>query len=207
MKTPLRLSRRRFVHNLAAAGLAGLLPLPSWTKNLTNATTANKFALEIATTPVLINGKSANATGVNGTVPGPLLRMREGERVTIDVRNGLDADSSIHWHGLLLPSAMDGVPGLSFAGIRPKESYQYEFELVQNGTYWYHSHSGFQEQTGVYGPMIIEPRDPDAVNYDVEHVVMLSDWTFEDPNKIYAKLKKTGRLLQPTKAHYRGLLS
>jgi FtsP/CotA-like multicopper oxidase with cupredoxin domain len=116
--------------------------------------------------------------------------MKEGERVTINVSNALDADSSIHWHGFILPSNMDGVPGLSFAGIRPDDTFRYEFELVQNGTYWYHSHSGLQEQTGVYGPIIIEPREEDPVKYDREYVIMLSDWTFEDPNKIFAKLKK-----------------
>ena len=140
--------------------------------------------------PITIEGRDATATGINGTVPGPLLRFREGERVQLDVTNRLAEDSSIHWHGLILPSDMDGVPGLSFAGIRPGNTYHYEFDLVQNGTYWYHSHSGFQEQTGVYGPMIIDPAGPDPVEYDVEYVVMLSDWTFENPWKLFAKLKK-----------------
>lgn len=179
---------------MAAAGLVGMLPLPSWARSIANASiqpsTANHFDLEIANTPVVIDGRRAMATGINGTVPGPLLRMQEGERVTINVNNALDVDSSIHWHGLLLPSNMDGVPGLSFAGIGPNDIYRYEYELVQNGTYWYHSHSEFQEQTGVYGPIIIEPQNPDPFEYDIEYVIMLSDWTFEDPDKIYAKLKK-----------------
>ena len=130
------------------------------------------------------------ATGINGTVPGPLLRFREGERVTLNVRNDLHHDSSIHWHGLILPAHMDGVPGISFDGIRPGETFRYEFELVQNGTYWYHSHSGFQEQTGVYGPIIIYPKGEDPVDYDREFVVLLSDWTFEDPARVFANLKK-----------------
>ncbi len=130
------------------------------------------------------------ATGINGTVPGPLLRFLEGERITLNVRNELHHDSSIHWHGLILPAHMDGVPGISFDGIRPGETFRYEFELVQNGTYWYHSHSGFQEQTGVYGPIIIYPKGEDPVEYDREYVVLLSDWTFEDPARVFANLKK-----------------
>jgi len=175
-------------------GLLGMLPLPAWARSLphnsTLSNTASSFNLKIEETPISLDGRAAIATGINGTVPGPLLRMKEGERVTINVENHLRADSSIHWHGLILPSNMDGVPGLSFAGIEPGESYRYEFDLVQNGTYWYHSHSELQEQTGVYGPLIVEPQGNDPVEYDIEYVVMLSDWTFEDPHRIYAKLKK-----------------
>ena len=181
-KTPV--SRRRFIQ---CAGMACLLP--AWTTSVARQPTAST-ALDIGEIPIVINGRSATATGINGTVPGPLLRYREGDRIAIDVRNRLSDDSSIHWHGLLLPSNMDGVPGLSFAGISPGDTYHYEFDLVQNGTYWYHSHSGLQEQTGVYGPMIIDPAGPDPVDFDVEYVVMLSDWTFEDPWRLFAKLKK-----------------
>ena len=122
-------------------------------------------------------------------MPGPLLRWKEGETVSLSVYNALEEASSIHWHGLLLPTDMDGVPGLSFPGIPPSDEYRYEFKLRQNGTYWYHSHSEFQEQTGVYGPIIIEPATPEPFTYDAEFVLLLSDWTFEDPNAVMANLK------------------
>ena len=135
-------------------------------------------------------GRKTSAMVVNGSLPGPLLRFREGETVTIRVTNELDETASIHWHGLLVPFDMDGVPGVSFPGIDPGESFTYRYAVRQSGTYWYHSHSGNQEQSGVYGPMIIDPVDPDPIAFDREHVVMLSDWTFEDPKRVLAKLKK-----------------
>ena len=140
--------------------------------------------------PVNFTGKARVATAVNGSVPAPILRWREGDRVTLRVKNNLAVDSSIHWHGLILPTEMDGVPGLSFGGIKPGETFEYQFDVNQSGTYWYHSHSGFQEQTGLYGAIIIDPKEPDPVSYDIEYVVMLSDWSDEDPETIYAKLKK-----------------
>jgi CopA family copper-resistance protein len=127
---------------------------------------------------------------INGSLPGPLVRFREGETVTLRVRNGLDEAASIHWHGLLVPYEMDGVPGVSFPGIEPGETFTYRYTVRQSGTYWYHSHSGSQEQSGVYGPLVIDPVDPDPVAFDREHVVLLSDWTFEDPKRVLAKLKK-----------------
>ena len=193
-KSSVRLTRRRFVQSVCSAGLATILPLPAWATSGRAAAldrrTSNRFELNIGETQLTIDGRRATATGINGTVPGPLLRLREGERVSLYVSNALRDDTSIHWHGLLLPSNMDGVPGLSFPGIRPGSAYLYEFDVVQNGTYWYHSHSGLQEQTGVYGPLIIEPAGKDPVEYDVEFVVLLSDWTFEDPDRVYANLKK-----------------
>jgi CopA family copper-resistance protein len=123
-------------------------------------------------------------------VPGPLLRFREGDDAIIHVTNTLSEDTSLHWHGILLPYDMDGVPEVSFPGIRPGETFTYRFPIRQFGTYWYHSHSGFQEQRGVYGPLIIEPREPEPFEYDREHVVMLSDWTDENPDRVFAKLKK-----------------
>ncbi len=129
---------------------------------------------------------------VNGSLPGPLLRFREGETVTLRVANTLDEDTSIHWHGILLPNGMDGVPEVNFPGIRPGETFVYEYPVRQSGTYWYHSHSGLQEQLGVYGPLIIDPIEPDPFAYDREYVVMLSDWTFEDPYGVLANLKKMG---------------
>ncbi len=197
MDDPATRSRRVFLqralHLAGVTGLATTLPLPGWAQSGRSAprpVTASVFDLAIGHTPVTIDGRSAMATGINGTVPGPLLRFREGERITLNVRNDLHHDSSIHWHGLILPADMDGVPGISFDGIRPGQTFRYEFDLVQNGTYWYHSHSGFQEQTGVYGPIIIYPKDDDPVDYDREYVVLLSDWTFEDPARVFANLKK-----------------
>jgi CopA family copper-resistance protein len=149
-----------------------------------------QFDLNIGYQTVNITGKKKPATTVNGSLPAPTLRWKEGETVTLRVKNNLAHDSSIHWHGLILPSNMDGVPGLSFAGIKPGDTYEYQFEVNQSGTYWYHSHSGFQEQTGVYGAIVIDPKEPDPVAYDRDHVVVLSDWSDETPENIYAKLKK-----------------
>jgi len=150
----------------------------------------NHFDLQIGSQKVNFTGAERIATTVNGILPGPILRWKEGERITLRVTNNLKEDSSIHWHGIILPSTMDGSPGFDFAGIKPGETYEYQFDVKQNGTYWYHSHSGFQEQTGLLGSIIIEPKDPDPVAYDREMVVVLSDWTDEAPEKVYAKLKK-----------------
>jgi len=148
--------------------------------------------LVIARTPLEFGGRRGSAVTINGTVPGPLLRFREGETVTLRVTNRLDEDTSIHWHGILLPSDMDGVPGLSFPGIRPGETFTYRYPVRQSGTYWYHSHSGFQEQLGHYAPMIIDPAARDPFSYDREYVVLLSDWTFGDPHRMFLNLKKQG---------------
>jgi CopA family copper-resistance protein len=148
------------------------------------------FDLRIGETPMNFTGSPKVAITVNGSVPAPLLRWREGDTVTLRVANTLGEDASIHWHGILLPANMDGVPGLSFHGIRPGETYVYRFEVRQAGTYWYHSHSGFQEQRGLYGPLVIEPCEPSPFEYDREHVVMLTDWTDENPARVFAKLKK-----------------
>jgi len=130
------------------------------------------------------------ATSVNNSVPAPILHWKEGETVTLKVTNNLAEDSSIHWHGIILPSRMDGVPGLSFDGIKPGETFEYKFNVNQSGTYWYHSHSAFQEQTGLYGAIVIDPKDPDPVSYDRDYVVLLSDWSDEPPSSIYSTLKK-----------------
>lgn len=198
-------TRRRFMRR--ATGFAAvtasqlLLPVPLWAATDRRGVAApryrNTHELQIGRTEIIIDGRGATATGVNGTVPGPLLRLREGQRVVLNVRNALAEDSSIHWHGLLLPADMDGVPGISFPGIAPGESYRYEFDVIQNGTYWYHSHSGWQEQTGVYGPMIIDPAADDPIDYDSEFVVLLSDWTFEDPGTVLANLKKSEGYYNP----------
>ena len=150
----------------------------------------SELNLTIGEAAIPIGEDLARATAINGTVPGPLLRFREGETATLHVANELDEDTSLHWHGILLPPEMDGVPGVAFEGIRPGETFTYRFSLEQSGTYWYHSHSGFQEQTGVYGPLIIDPAGPESIEYDREYVVVLGDWTFADPDDVMANLKK-----------------
>ncbi len=198
MKTapPFSLPRRRFVQGLAlgATGLglgltsAQLLARQGHTGAPT--LTGDTFHLTLGGADVNITGKTRPATTINGIVPGPTLRWREGDTVTLKVTNLLPETSSIHWHGLLLPFEMDGVPGLSFDGIKPGETFTYRFPIKQNGTYWYHSHSGFQEQTGLYGSIIIDPKTPEPHAVDRDQVIVLSDWSDEDPNHIFATLKK-----------------
>ena len=139
-----------------------------------------------------VDGKVSRAIGVNGTVPAPLVRLKEGQRVRLRVQNTLDEESSIHWHGLLVPFEMDGVPGVSFPGIMPRSTFTYEFEVPQYGTYWYHSHSAYQEEDGLYGPIVIDPAGPDPVAYDREHVLVLSDHTPLSGATVYKKLKQMG---------------
>lgn len=154
------------------------------------ALSGQQFDLFIGESQVNYSGTSRPAMTINGGLPGPLLRWREGDTVTIRVRNRLKEDTSIHWHGLILPANMDGVPGLSFHGIAPGGLYEYRFKVRQNGTYWYHSHSGLQEQAGVYGPLVIEAREPEPFQYDRDYVVMLSDWSDEAPERLMHILKK-----------------
>src|SRR3546814_820610 len=150
-----------------------------------------EFNLEIDESPVNFTGTPRMATTVNGSLPAPTLRWREGDAVTIRVKNRLNETTSIHWHGIILPFQMDGVPGISFAGIPPGETFTYRFKVQQSGTYWYHSHSGMQEATGVYGAIIIDPAQTDPIRADREYVVQLSDWTDEDPMRVLAKLKRS----------------
>jgi CopA family copper-resistance protein len=151
-----------------------------------------EFNLEIGESPVNFTGNPRMATTVNGSLPAPTLRWREGDTVTIRVRNRLNETTSIHWHGIILPFQMDGVPGISFTGIPPGDTFTYRFKVQQSGTYWYHSHSGMQEATGVYGAIIIDPAQADLIRADREYVVQLSDWTDEDPMRVLAKLKMQG---------------
>ncbi|WP_394374712.1 copper resistance system multicopper oxidase [Stutzerimonas frequens] len=189
-------SRRTFVKSLAAGGAVaglGLWQQPVWALTSPGQPTVlsgTEFDLTIDSMSVDFTGKRRTAMAINGSIPGPLLRWREGDTVTLRVRNRLPHDTSIHWHGILLPANMDGVPGFSFAGIAPDGMYEYRFKVVQNGTYWYHSHSGFQEQLGVYGALIIDPKEPEPFSYDRDYVVFLSDWTDESPARVLAKLKK-----------------
>lgn len=191
------MSRRRFVTGAAAGGaLLGLAlsSQSSFAAALTQQSIAtlrgSMFDLDIGYKTVNFTGRERPATTINGSVPGPILRWREGDRITLRVTNHLAHDTSIHWHGIILPADMDGVPGISFDGIKPGETFAYQFHVRQNGTFWYHSHSGFQEQTGLYGAIVIEPSRPDPVAYDRDYVVLLSDWSDEKPETIYAKLKK-----------------
>lgn len=186
------MSRRRF---LGSAG-AGLFVLGAsrnfaWPQSTTQSVlSGTEFDLQIGEMPVDFTGKRRVGTVVNGQIPAPLLRWRQGDTVTLRVRNRLSVRSSIHWHGMIVPADMDGVPGLSFEGIPSGGEYLYRFKVNQYGTYWYHAHSRFQEQTGLYGPIVIERHGGERQQADREYVVLLSDWTDEDPERIFALLKK-----------------
>jgi FtsP/CotA-like multicopper oxidase with cupredoxin domain len=189
-------SRRTFVKGLAAGGLLSSLGLwrpPVWAVSnpgQPSVLAGSEFDLFIGESPVNFTGHPRTAQTINGGIPGPLLRWREGDTVTLRVHNRLQETTSIHWHGIVLPANMDGVPGLSFKGIEPDGLYVYQFKVRQNGTYWYHSHSGFQEQSGVYGPLVIDAREPEPFAYERDYVVMLTDWTDEDPADVIRTLKK-----------------
>jgi len=199
MNEPGNLSRRRLLGTLAAGGvLAGLQSLlPVWARPLADAAVTRKGNAEAASMDLAIRRESIDiaggriaATTINHSIPGPLVELYEGQEALLRVTNLLDEDASIHWHGVLLPFTMDGVPGVTFPGIKPGDTFEAHFRVRQSGTYWYHSHSGLQEQTGVYGPLVIHPREQEPFTYDRDYVVMLSDWTFEDPHVVLAKLKK-----------------
>jgi len=194
----LKIDRRTFVKGVVVASALATGSIPLHANNLkANMNTEHdlegtEFSLVIGKTLVNLTGTPAMATTVNGQITGPTLHFKEGDTVTIKVYNDLNVDTSIHWHGLILPPAMDGVPGISFAGIKPKETFTYTITLKQSGTYWYHSHSGFQEQSGVYGAIVIHPKKKDPYAYDRDYVVTLSDWSDEKPESIYRKLKLMG---------------
>ena len=192
----LKSSRRNFIKGITAAGIVGGLGLRTFdafsavSLMQSRTLTGTDFDLFIGETPLNITGKTRYAKTINAGLPGPLLRWKEGDTVTLRVKNRLSEPTSIHWHGILLPANMDGVPGLSFHGIEPDDTYVYSFKIKQNGTYWYHSHSGLQEQEGVYGPIIIDAAEPEPFVWDSEHIVMLTDWSDEKASDILAKLKK-----------------
>lgn len=203
MAEALPCTRRRFVEGLAAGGLVAAIGLPRISaaqsvfvqapvekSRVVPELTGNMLDLVIGEQRVNFTGRLRTAITVNGSLPAPILRFREGDKLTLRVRNTLDEDTSIHWHGFILPANMDGVPGLSFHGIHPGETFTYEFPLKQSGTYWYHSHSAMQEARGLYGAIIVEPKTPEPFHYDREHVVLLSDWSDTDPHKILLNLKK-----------------
>lgn len=190
-----RASRRRFLAQAGAAGAAALLP---WARGFAAVSAfeipktrpERSFELAIARTAVNITGRQAQAITINGATPGPLLRFQEGDDVTLKVTNLLDEPTAIHWHGLLVPNSQDGVPGVTFPGILPGQTFTYQFKLRQSGTYWYHSHAGLQEAAGMFAPIIIEPRRPDPFGFDRDYVVMLSDWNDVPPPQVLANLKK-----------------
>jgi FtsP/CotA-like multicopper oxidase with cupredoxin domain len=184
-----RLSRRRFVQGAGTLGLLGAAGR-AWSGPERTELSGTHFDLAVGSLAVNFTGRPRLATVVNGELPAPLLRFREGDVVSLRVTNRLAARTSIHWHGLILPANMDGVPGLSFDGIDAGASFTYQFRALQSGTYWYHSHSRFQEQTGLYGPIIIEPASGERHAADRDYVVLLSDWTDQDPEHIFATLKR-----------------
>ncbi|MEQ9662899.1 MAG: copper resistance system multicopper oxidase, partial [Parasphingopyxis sp.] len=208
---------RRALLRTGVAGAAGLglsRLFPAWAQTGTPGIAADMptlsgeaIALSVGETPFTVGGRTGHAITVNGTLPAPLIRLREGQNVRLSVTNHLEADTSIHWHGLLLPFQMDGVPGISFPGIRPHETFTYEFPVRQAGTYWYHSHSDLQEAMGHYGPIVIDAAGADAVAYDREHVLVLSDWSFIHPHTIMARLKQSPGFFNRRRQNLTGLLA
>jgi CopA family copper-resistance protein len=193
-------TRREFHRAALALGVAAALPIPlpararSLTTEAARVRGANPgpVAFDLAIRPERVEiarGQGAGLT-LNGTIPGPLIELYEGHEAVLRVTNHLDVDSSIHWHGILLPFEMDGVPGVAFPGIAPGATFEARFPVRQSGTYWYHSHSGLQEQSGVYGPLVVHPAAPDPHACERDYVLLLSDWTFEDPHAVLAKLEK-----------------
>ncbi len=192
--------RRRLVRGTAAFGLLAALgdlrPVWGWASGGNFEAPVHRrdgvdiYRLVIERRPLPIGDRTGMPITINGTIPGPLLRWKEGREVELRVTNRLDEDTSIHWHGILLPPEMDGVPGVSFPGIRPGETFVYRFPVRQHGTYWYHSHSGLQEQLGHYAPLVIDPAEPEPFRHDRDYAVVLSDWTFHDPHWIFSRLKK-----------------
>jgi CopA family copper-resistance protein len=190
------MNRRTFVKGVLATSIIASMPInlsansKISTRIKTTELSGNVFNLSIEKIAVNVTGNPSIAKTVNGMLSGPTLRWKEGDTVTINVTNNLNEDTSIHWHGIILPASMDGVPGFSnFNGIKPGETFTYKFPILQSGTYWYHSHSGFQEQEGVFGAIIIEPKIKDPYEYDREYVISLSDWSDEKPSSVYRKIK------------------
>ena len=201
-----------------AAGLAGLFgaggAFPAWARSGTQGLTpsadvlgGDAIALTVGESHFSTGGRSAHAVTVNGTLPAPLIRLKEGRNVRIAVTNRLKEDTSIHWHGLIVPFQMDGVPGVSFPGIAPGETFVYDFPVRQSGTYWYHSHSGMQEAVGHYGPIVIDPAGPDAVQATREHVIILSDWSPIHPHILLKRLKQNGGYFNMQRQTLAGLLA
>ncbi|MEW6703287.1 MAG: copper resistance system multicopper oxidase [Pseudomonadota bacterium] len=186
-------SKRRTLQTLAGLGALAALPR-AWAQvravDLRDTPVSRAYDLTVAETPLNVTGKPAQGITINGTMPGPVLRFREGDEVVIRVTNKLREITGIHWHGLLVPNDQDGVPGVTYPGIRPGETFTYRFKLRQSGTYWYHSHAALQEAAGYFAPLIIEPAKPDPFQYDRDYVVVISDWIDTPPAQVLANLKK-----------------
>jgi CopA family copper-resistance protein len=194
------ISRRRLIQGLGAG--AALTATPAWAAGHSvhhgsgapiragfDQVSGSVIDLTVGAGQRLVEGRRGHGVAVNGSVPGPLIRLREGQQVRLNVTNHLAEDTSIHWHGLLLPFQFDGVPGVSFPGIKPGETFVYDFPIRQSGTYWYHSHSGLQEQIGHYGPLIIDPAGAEPVQADREYILLLSEFTATHPHEIMRKLR------------------
>ncbi len=199
---------------ILGATAAGLGQWPAWAQTGTPGITdplpeetGGDIHLRIAPATMRIDGRDRPAIGINGGAPAPILRLREGRPVRIRVDNMLDEETSLHWHGLILPFQMDGVPGVSFPGIAPRSTFVYEFPIIQAGTYWYHSHSGLQEQLGLYGPIVIDPAGTDPIASDRQHVVMLSDHSRLSPHAIFRKLKQEPGYFNRQRQTLAGLLA
>ncbi|WP_097091349.1 copper resistance system multicopper oxidase [Novosphingobium sp. Chol11] len=210
------LHRRELLHGLGMAGGAFALSrfVPAWAQSGTSglvsspgALTGENIALTVSEGHFSTGGRSAHAVMINGTLPAPLIRLKEGQNVRLHVTNRLKEDTSIHWHGLIVPFQMDGVPGISFPGIRPGETFIYDFPVRQSGTYWYHSHSGMQEAVGHYGPIVIDPAGLDPVQADREHVIVLSDWSPLHPHILLKRLKQMSGYFNMQKQTLAGLLA
>ena len=199
---------------LVGGGLSIGALLPGWAQSATlglapalPTLVGPNIDLAISHAHLMVDGRAGHAVTINGTVPGPLLRLREGQNVRLSVRNDLAEQTSIHWHGVLVPFQMDGVPGVTFPGIKPGQTFVYEFPIIQSGTYWYHSHSGLQEAEGHYGPIVIDPKDTDPVSYDREHVIVLSDFSFMHPHLIFERMKQQSGVFNFQKETLSGLLA
>ena len=210
------INRRQLIRGatLAGGGLAVAAHMPGWAQPVSAGivkplptVSGEDIRLAVAHQMMTIDGKRMHAIGINGTVPAPLIRLSQGQNVRLHVENTLDEETSIHWHGLLLPFQMDGVPGISFPGIPARSTFTYEFPIIQSGTYWYHSHSGLQEQAGHYGPIVIDPKGQDPVAFDREHVIVLSDHSPMHPHEIFRKLKLQGGYFNSQKQTLAGLLA
>ncbi|OUJ00461.1 copper resistance system multicopper oxidase [Acetobacter sp. DsW_54] len=189
------IARRQFI--TGASALAAMATLPATPRAQADTlfdpiippNPQQVYDLTISPMACTIAGKTQTIPAMNGSMPGPTLRWREGETVTLNVHNHLAEDTSIHWHGIRCPADMDGVPGLSFGGIAPGRSFTYRFPVKQSGTYWYHSHSNMQEARGLYGAIIIDPRTPPATTWERDYVILLSDWSDVAPHDIMNNLK------------------
>ncbi|MBD8470155.1 copper resistance system multicopper oxidase [Sphingomonas sp. CFBP 8765] len=210
-----RPTRRQFLRDATLGGGALALPgLPAWAQPVSagiatplSVLSGTDIALTVAHVTRTIDGTRSHAIGINGTSPAPLIRLKQGQQVRLSVTNSLDEETSIHWHGLLVPFQMDGVPGISFPGIPARTTFTYDFPVVQAGTYWYHSHSGLQEQMGHYGPIVIDPEGPDPIMSDREHVIVLSDHSPLHPHAIFRRLKLQGGYFNYQKQTLGGLLA